>query len=75
MTLGVGGVDVILHHTFLYSLKEAAFLFNLQEDFPTLVGERRRKLLDIIAAGSGVNHLVEVAFLLEQQLLVAGETL
>ena len=39
MTLGVGGVDVILHHTFLYSLKEAAdFVHSVQSHEGLYIG-------------------------------------
>ena len=75
MALLVGGVDVVLHCSCLCSSKESTLVLYLQEQFPCGISERVGKFLDEVRTGRGVNHLVEVTLLLEQELLVACDTL
>ena len=75
MTLYIGSVDIVLHCAVLHSLQETAFLLNLQEYLPSLLSQCIGQVLNIVRTGRGVNDTVEMALLLNQQLLVAGDTL
>ena len=75
MTLHVGGIDVILYGSSLHGSQEATLLLYLEEDLPAFHGQTVRQMLHIVRACTRVNHCIEVAFLLQQQLLVTGDTL
>ena len=53
---------------------EATFVFNFKEEFPAFLSQRNGQSLHVVGATCGVHHLVEVAFFLEQDLLVACDT-
>ena len=75
MTLHVGRIDIVLDGTRLNSCEETTLLLYLEEDLPALHGQTVGEVLHIIRACTWVNHRIEVTFLLQQQLLVTGDTL
>ena len=65
-------------HSFLYltsldSFHHTAFFFYLEEEVPCLLSDRNSQVFDEVWTSSWVNHLVEVTFFLQQQLLVASD--
>ncbi len=54
---------------------KSALVFHVEEEFPRLLCQRCGEHLHIVGATCGVDHLVEMAFLLEQDLLVACDAL
>ena len=73
---GVGGsVHSIDDVTALERGLETTLILHVEEEFPTLLGEVLGQHLHIVGTASGVNDLVEVALFLEQDLLVACDTL
>ena len=75
MTLGVGLVDNSLNGTCLDSSEETTLLLNREEQLPCLLAERLGELLNEVRTTSNVNHAVEVTLVLQQQLLIACDTL
>ena len=75
MTGLVTFVDSSLYLAGLYSSIETTFFFYRKEQFPCLLGDGYSQVFNIVRTGSRINHLVEVRFFLQQQLLVAGHTL
>ena len=70
----VAGVHRFLYLACLYSFHHTTFFFYLKEEVPSLLSDRYGQVFDEVRTGSRVNHLVEVTFFLQQQLLVAGDT-
>ena len=75
MALLVCGVDVVLYGSSLDGSEETAFFLYLEEQFPSNVSQRGSEFLDEVRTCRWVNDLVEVALLLKQELLVAGDAL
>ena len=77
--IGVTGlgrsVDLILNKALFHGFVETALLLYFEEEFPSLLGNRHGEGLYIVRAGSRVGNAVDMRLLLEQQLLVAGDTL
>ena len=69
---GVDGVDDVAIVEF--GLK-ATLVLNIEEEFPSLLCQRCGEHLHVVAAAGGVSDLVEVALLLQHNLLVAGDAL
>ena len=75
MTLGVRFIDNI-HDVALLSLsQETTSLLDSKEQLPALLGNGVGEVLDGVRATSHVDEFVEMGLLLQQQLLVAGNTL
>ena len=72
VAFGGCSLDFVLNETLTDSLGETAFFLNGEEIFPSVLGYGIGKVFDIIGAGGGVGNLVEIRFLFEQYLLVAG---
>ena len=68
-------VDGVLNRACLCSSEEAAFFLNSEEELPCLTSESRGQLLDEVGTAGYIDHAVEVALVLQQQLLVAGDAL
>ena len=68
-------VYLVLNEALFHGFVETAFFLDLEEEFPSLLGNRYRKGLDIVRTGSRVGNAVDMRLFLEQQLLVAGDTL
>ena len=75
MAFGRGLADNALNLVVVDVGEETAVLFDFEEYFPCLFGDCYGESLNIIAAAGGIDNLVEVAFLLEKELLVAGYAL
>ncbi len=71
VTLFARFVYCILHLAFSHELEEAALGFGIEEEFPCFAGDGYGEGFDIVTAACGVDNLVEVAFFLKQELLVA----
>ena len=79
-TLSYGFVTSLVAcvHSFLYltsldSFHHTAFFFYLEEEVPCLLSDRNSQVFDEVWTCRWVNHLVEVTFFLQQQLLVASD--
>ena len=66
---------VLLHLTFADHLVHTAGLLDGEELLPCLGSDRSGQVFEVIRTRSGVNDLVEMCLFLEQELLVAGDTL
>ena len=75
VAFGRGLADNALNLVVVDVGEETAVLFDFEEYFPCLFGDCYGESLNIIAAAGGIDNLVEVAFLLEKELLVAGYAL
>ena len=75
MTVGVGGVDGVLDGAGLGGSQEAAFFLNSEEKVPCLLGQIGGELLNEVRTSGNVYHAIEVALVLQQQLLVACDAL
>ena len=75
VTLLVRGVNVGLNGSGFDGSEKTTFILNLEEELPSLLGQSVSQMLDVIRAGRGIDDAVEVAFLLDEQLLVAGDAL
>ena len=74
-TLGEVLLHGFLHLAGSHHLVQAALLLDSEELLPCLLRNRVGQVLDIERARCGVNYLIEVCLFLEQQLLIAGDTL
>ena len=75
MAGGVGVVDGLLHGAGLGCGEESAFLFHREEQLPSFFSQRAGEFLHKIGTAGHVHDFVEVAFFLQQELLVAGDAL
>ena len=70
--LGNAG-HLVLHIVLADGLGHAAVRLHVKEQLPGILGDAVGEVLNIIAATGGVDNLVHVALLLQQQLLVAAD--
>ena len=67
-------VDSVCHIIAFNSSLESTLIFGFEEQLPSHLCERHGEFFDIVWTTSRVNHLVEVTFFLEEELLVACDT-
>ena len=72
--LGSAFLDETLDHALADSLEIAAFVLDLVEQVPSGSGQTFGEVLDVLGPCGGVGHLVEVGLFLEDELLVACDT-
>ena len=72
--LGGALLDEALDHALADSFKITAFVLDLVEQVPSGHGQALSEVLDVVGTCCGVGHLVEVGLFLEDELLVAGDT-
>ena len=75
MTCGVATVHGFLNLAVLHSIVEAAVFLDAEEQLPCLTGNGSGEVLYVPRAAGNVDDLIEVRLLLQQQLLVACQTL
>ena len=67
-------IDGLLHFARVGYGGKSALVFYLEEELPCGVSHRLRQHFYVIGTRCGVNHLIEVALFLEQELLIACDT-
>ena len=72
--LGGALLDKALDHALADGFEITAFVLYLVEQVPSSHGQALGEVLDVIGTCGGVGHLVEVGLFLEDELLVAGDT-
>ena len=72
--LGSALLDEALDHALTDGFEIAAFVLDLVEQVPSGHGQTLGEVLDVVGTCGGVGHLVEVGLFLEDELLVAGDT-
>ncbi len=63
---------IFLNATALDGSEESAILLNLEEAFPSLIGNVGRECLDVVRTSGRIGYFVEMRLLFEQQLLIAS---